>query len=325
MHCFQVPKLIFPFLFCTIFSACSKLETLQVTYEDLSIPDTVSFTDMLFTYDGELYLTASNFENNGYVYKSLDQGRNLSVTVSSEVPMNCLAVSQDSILFAGGDSLHLYMQRKSEDDWSLSLPPTWASMHWVTHLRSMYFWDWEHGACVGNRDFIYGNVMFMTRNHWDYDILLGNEPLNSLLFLHDSTLLVVGYGTVKVVDYASQTAELMQFNGDNLTSVCKADDAVYACSYNGKVYRAGLDGRNWTEIIDLSNDFSLRTNLRDILFYNGKLYVCGEKGFVARAEEDASSWSMLDLDVSSGFYDMEVYDNTLFLCGKKGTILKVDI
>lgn len=322
---FNCVKIVVSIILFQVLFSCGKIDAVAVDYEDLSLSDTLTLTDLQFDYMGRLFISANSYKGKGYVFKSTDYGKTVAIDLVAERKMNCLSLSMDSVVYAAGDSMFVYMEQPNEKHWRKADPPTWEGMHRTTNLMATVFMDMNNGVCVGSREFDFGNILFITRDFWDYELVVGHQPLNDIIHLYDSTFLAVGYGTIAQIDFPSKSYKLIPFAGDNLTSVIRYEGGVLACSYTGKIYAADAFGLNWHEIANLSKGRSLRVNLRKIVAVNDKLYVCGERGFIASGGMDGSEWQELEIDRKEGLHDIEYFNGSLFCSGKKGVLLRIQL
>jgi photosystem II stability/assembly factor-like uncharacterized protein len=137
---------------------------------------------------------------------------------------------------------------------------------------------------------------------------------------------VAGYGAIMRTSDGGLSWQQMNVSSDNFMGLyCMGPDKVWACGYNGSIYKSGNGGKGWTRLRN-GNDLTLpKYRLQAILFTDEQHgYAVGEEGIVTYTDDGGKHWMEFDRFTGSTLlFIARCPDGQLIVGGEHGELYRL--
>jgi photosystem II stability/assembly factor-like uncharacterized protein len=305
-------------IFYLIFCACGK-QKIELQWTEQVSNTTVELNNIYFRDAHNGIATGGSTWYKGVLLKTKDGGATWQIldTVSKLQTFFGAGVSTESSIFALSFNGYLYRMRLQDTQFS-EIRHTW----WHP-WRDVAFWQDKHGILVGGQGWQEGRIARLDSDFNVIQIDTFRQELSSVCFSDDSTVHVVGYGTVLRSTNRGKTWVRNPLKKDFYRSVCFPNTQIgYTVGSSGTIAKTIDGGISWTKLRDgdavgTSNKPFLNIFFEDV----NRGYIVGENGLFWRTLNGGTAWQVVENLPKRDFHSIFVRDGAGWIAGTGGTIL----
>ncbi|MBK8806412.1 MAG: hypothetical protein IPO21_07135 [Bacteroidales bacterium] len=302
-----------------ILSSCSK-NNADLAIQFVKLNKSIDVEDFLFLDSLNGFLCGGVVLEEGCIYKTSDGGETWDLQFECTDKLRKLYMDDSSNIYAVGDSLCIIKSTDFGNTWQHSFTAA-AQSFWFwdrSNLRGLCKAPWGELIAVGRKQSSFGLIYHDGKENDYLTPLQVGFSMNDII-VHNNEVVVAGYGALFTVDSLFEF-DYLPINDDNFVDLFAIDNSIYACGYNGGIYKIEdgdyLSQKKVNKIVSFSREHFLSICFADTM--NG--ICCGERGVVYATSDGGNAWKSIELADKQSLRSV-VSANSYFLIGSENGII----
>ena len=319
-------KLIAVVCVTSLLFGCKKSDLKSLPIEVISIENGSYLRSVYFINDLVGYSCGGKRNEEGYIFKTTNGG--ISWNKTSPIKPKCIYdihFINDSIGFAGGDSLYLLTTIDGGNNWNQY---TYGYYELPFHkqnrpaIKDFSFNSNGTGYFVGGENYKKG-VIYRTLDYgltWDFDTLQ-QEIFSTYATVNFSWSAGFGYIGKAITGSGFTQQSLTE---DVFTDIMELDDnSVISISNTGGIYKSRDNGSTWATIQKKKGPFSKRVSYNAISFQGSRGVIIADYTILL-SEDYGDNWTEVDFISDDRLTAINSIASTYYISSEGGNLLKFE-
>lgn len=311
------------------FIGCNKDEVeINYSIETISANPQIYFNQIFFLNENNGFIVGGQRGKSGEIYKTTDGGNSWDLNFYTNRSLYAINFLNDSVGFAGGESLTLLKTWDQGETWEDFQFPYYPDSLYRVPFKKIEFVNDTTVYLTGGMYFDRGLIAKSSNQGSWWNWYLFDYELSSSHFFKLNDGIFSGYGHFIVTRDGASSFEVIDFDDDFFTAVYFLNDEIgFACGYDGGVYKTYNAGNQWEVLIGSNNLWKKRVHLNDILMLNAdKGIVVGNNGVISLTYDGGNSWKKLNIHEELDCFSIYHLGNgELMISCSQGKIIKLTI
>lgn len=278
--------------FILLHSSCKK-EKSPIQFSSIS-----SGTDFnlysIQKFSGDTLIVCGGNDDNGIILRSADQGTTWNLLSNSfDQGIYDVYFLNNEFGFASGARANVFKTTDGGNTWEkiiISYPNYPVGK--VAPLRKIIFVNDSTGFLCGGGRFEAGLIYKTSDRGNTWSILFYENELRGIHFFNSESGVVCGYGIVLETTDGGNNWNPVASHNEYYTGFTFSSGKLWACGYNGGIYKTTDEGNNWQTVVEDNNAYSTRTHFNCITStMSGIVVAAGADGIISISKDDGNSWN----------------------------------
>lgn len=321
-NCRNIGVVKHPFFFGILlilltFNSCKKDEQ-ELQWTELNSPTTFTLNSVYFTDSNNGHAVGGNTWTDGVYLQTTDGGNTWTNDTLGNKEVFAVTFDQNQEGYAVGIDGHIFFKDSPDDDWRF-----WRQNRYFI-MTDAAFYNSNNGVIIGGQAFQDGRILKMEGDYILNTIDTLDNELSAVTYSDETTVHVVGFGTVLRSTDAGFTYTQLDIRGDFYRDVHYPTAQIgYIVGSNGTILKSIDAGASYEAIRDGDRLLVSDEPFRAVFFSDEQTgYIVGNDGLFWITDDGGDNWKQVADFPNENLRDIFVIDGVGFVVGENGKIFR---